>query len=282
MNTTNDIGLQDILNGVRAGLEREGFMTTGAPVPPVAPTTPVVPPVAPPVTPSAFQEQLNATQAEHIGKMMDPAAGAANMQQKRGRAAAKSGMKVEFARRIARTLAQNGPITVDDVTAELIKQHHDTTARVDPAKRRFWKGSIFTTGEWVCVGEAPSRIRTNNARPVKAWALKSWLQQHSLNGSHHYVSAFNTLRICEEFQRQNKGVLLPHCNWYIGAAKLSDETATAIKAGKMTLYGAPVTLIPNAVGALLQLPVPYVGGQPQSPTPDVRPTTLEPDGATNG
>jgi hypothetical protein len=144
--------------------------------------------------------------------------------------------------------------------------------------RRMWKGGIFGISEWVCVGNRPSRITANHARPITLWALKTWLAKNSLNGSNLVGSAFSTIKTMHDFQRANPGVTMDMCNWYVGTGKLGAETDGQIKAEKQTLYGAPVVLVPNAVGAILMLAKKLQPGQPVPPTEPVQqPTSLATD-----
>lgn len=161
---------------------------------------------------------------------------------------------IAVARRKARELAQHGPISVDDVTEALIASDLDTTLPTKNNKPRKWKGSIFRTGEWLCIGETQSRYVSNHSRPVKMWVLKSWLQSNSLNGTEWPISSFRLLKIYGDFQRAHPEVELERCNWIIGTSELSEESRYNIKNGGNMLYGIPVTFVAGAVGAMLQPP----------------------------
>jgi hypothetical protein len=155
---------------------------------------------------------------------------------------------VAMARRIAREKAQLGPVTIDDVAQELEKSNV-----YKPSKRRLWHGGVFTTSEWICIGDMQSRVVTNNARVVKVWALKSWLDSHPLDGTEWDVSSFRLAGIFRRFESKHPGVALERCNWCIGTDMLSDESKQNIIAGKHTLYGIPVTLV-EGIGAVLMPP----------------------------
>lgn len=162
---------------------------------------------------------------------------------------------VQIARRIARTLAQNGPVTIDDVTREMARHYNVAPA---PGKRiNQWKGSVFTSGEWRQIGKIPSTIKTAHARPVGLWAMESWLNNNSLDGKSTAVSAFSLSRIYARFLKQNKGVDMAACEWAIGQTQLCPEILESItRPGNNSLYGAKVRLIPGAVGAILYAKTP--------------------------
>lgn len=153
------------------------------------------------------------------------------------------------ARRKAMELGQLGPVCVDDVTDELRKVGLDLPG----GARRMWHGTIFSTSEWICIGNMKSRIPDNNARDVKMWALKSWLDSHSLNGTDWNISAFRIAKIYADFKRKFPNVADERCNWLIGLSTLSDETATNIRNADNFMLGIPVTFV-NGVGAILQVP----------------------------
>jgi hypothetical protein len=102
----------------------------------------------------------------------------------------------------------------------------------------------------------PSSFAENNARPVKQWALKTWLEAHSLDGQAVKASNFNLIGIWSRFLKVNPAVQAANCNLYIGERSLADGIkSTIVKDGNM-LYGVPVTFVPGAVGAMLIPPGP--------------------------
>lgn len=194
-------------------------------------------------------------------KVMQKDAGLTAKQVGIAKAVANKNPQVEAARRIARTLAANGPISIDDVTNELIKQGYET-AYVKPGDRpHVWKGSIFRTSEWVCVGEENARLARSHARPNKMWALKSWLQTHSMNGRKMRVSRFDIEGIRRDFEKYNPGLAKDHCQWFIGESALADDVKLDIVQAKNTYGGVPVTFVDNAVGALVQFAPPLIKNQ---------------------
>ena len=237
METIDKTKLQELLGNIQAGLAKSGVLQT--------------------VTASSgFDAQVQQLRDNAIAAKIDPAKGQGQKQLGMQRASAKKAATVAMAQRIARDLAANGPITVDTVTAKLRSDGYESNADVDPEKRRYWKGGMFTTGEWVCVGELPSTIAANHARPVKLWALKSWLASHGLNGERMKGSSFDLVGIMNQFIRANPGVQLKDCNWYIGDKRLSENMANSIRVAGNTLYEAPVTFV-EGVGAILMPPKNY-------------------------
>ena len=245
--------VSSLLQEIQAGLQKQGFIQSELPTHQLS-----------------FNAQVNAMRDARLAEKHDPVAGGAAKQVGIAYASAKNANLMEVARRIARELGANGPITSDDVTDRLRKDGHESAADVDPSNRRLWKGGLFTISEWVCVGSRPSRITANHARPIKLWALKTWLVKNSLNGSNLVGSAFSTIKTMHDFQRANPGVTMDMCNWYVGTGKLGTETDGQIKAEKQTLYGAPVMLVPNAVGAILMLANKLQPGQPVPMTEPVQ------------
>lgn len=168
---------------------------------------------------------------------------------------------VLMAQRVAMELGANGAVTIDDVVEALNKKGLD-----HPGKRkRMWHGKVFLTSKWICVGTMPSRFAANNARDVKVWVLKTWLDANGLNGTDYKISAFRTGRIYDDFKRANPGIIEERCNWIIGTERLGDEVAQNIKMGGNFLYGIPVTFVPGSVGAMLQPYRDYVRPIPAQP-----------------
>ena len=201
-----------------------------------------------------LNDQVQELRGAAIKKEMDPAKSKGQGQFKRDLAGDKQSGLVLEARRIAKTLAVNGPITIDDVTEEMAK-----TRNVLPKKgqrKHQWKGSVFTKSEWRLIGERPSRQVSAHSRPVGLWALKSWLKTNSLNGTNTVVSAFTLTRVFSDFKRINPGVALERANWFIGEEQLDAAIRTEIVAGKNFLYEVPVTFVPSSVGALMLPPDP--------------------------
>ena len=126
----------------------------------------------------------------------------------------------------------------------------ESTAAVDPRARRLWKGGVFATSDWVCVGESPSRVVSNHGRPVRLWAHKSWLAKNSVQGDTNVLSAFSVSKIAATFIHYNPSVPMSQCNWHLGTRSLSASVRALLGKDNM-LYGAPVTLIPNGIGAVL-------------------------------
>ena len=188
-------------------------------------------------------------QTDKVAACMDPAQGIALKQLGKDNAANKNGAFVQIARKIARDLAVNGPITIDDVTEDMGVKY--PVLPVTNGKTNNWKGSVFDGSEWTKIGTTPSRIVTAHGRQITLWALKSWIQNNNLNGRGGVKSAFDTARIWRDFRASNPGADIKRVYWVIGGMSLSDDIANAIRVTGNTLYGVKVILDPAAVGAIL-------------------------------
>jgi hypothetical protein len=201
----------------------------------------------------SLDAQVQTMRAKTTAKEMDAAAGKADGQLKRDIAGDNKNMLVQEARRIARTLAVNGPITIDDVTTEMSKRFN--VLPVSGESKNAWKGSVFAASEWVYIGNMPSRQKSAHARPVGMWALKSWLKDNTLNGKDTLVSSFVLARLYRDFSKRHPGVKLADCNCFIGEDQLAGEIRSSIISSGNKLYETPVTFIPGSVGAIMVAPV---------------------------
>ena len=201
---------------------------------------------------STLQIQIDAQQAGLAANAMDGRKGKRMKQKGMVAATISKNPEVEAARRIARTLAANGPISIDDVTEELIKSGREKSIHAAADKARVWKGSIFRTSEWVKVHEEHARLSRSHARPVAMWALKSWIEKNSLNGTQMHQGKFDLDGLRRDFERANPKAAKEHCHWFVGTSRLADSVITDIRAAGNEYQGVPVTFVPNAVGALIQ------------------------------
>lgn len=199
-----------------------------------------------------FAQQAEALADDKIERRQDPAKGLARKQLKMDSAANRHGAWVQIARRIGRDLAKNGPISVDDITEAMNRQYKVAPGEGDKAHN--WKGSIFTTSEWVAVGQIASRLPEAHARTVTLWALKTWLEANTLNGRGDAASAFNMYKIYNDFRRAHPGMAMERCNWYVGEERLATDIRDTIVNGGHKLYNIPVAFMPGAVGAALLAP----------------------------
>ena len=87
---------------------------------------------------------------------------------------------------------------------------------------------------------------------MKLWALKTWLNQNTLNGS--ASSAYNLAKIFSDFKRAHPGMKLDHCNWYLGDEQMSTDVRNSIVSAGMKLYEIPVAFMAGGVGAVLLAP----------------------------
>lgn len=198
---------------------------------------------------SSLERSAQALHEASVDARFDPAKGEALRQRRMANAAEKGGPMVQIARRIARDLAQNGPVTIDDVTRAMQKTYPETKS--GSKKSNNWKGSIFTGAEWRQVGRVKATLTASHRRMVGLWALKAWLDKNSLNGQPSADSAFKLNAIHREALRT--GRFVPELAvWRIGTDQLSTDILREIQRGSNLLYGIKVELIPNAVGAFLQ------------------------------
>ena len=200
---------------------------------------------------STFNEQITAARKARIDAKYDETRGIADMHAGRSKAMQNKSGIIEVARRIARELGQYGAISINEVSRRLQDEGYESSANVDSKKRRLWKGGVFATAEWVCVGEVPSTFVAMHGRPVKLWALKTWLATNAVNGTNMKLSAFDVSRILSEFKRQNPGARPSDCTWIIGRDRLSKDIKMMIDAEGGGLYGIVVTLLNDTVGAVL-------------------------------
>lgn len=118
-------------------------------------------------------------------------------------AAGKVPQLVQAAQSVARKLGQYGAVTIDDVVHEMKRLGYDES-KIGPGCKdapKNWKGSVFSSGEWVCTGSISSREKTAHGRLVRQWCLKSWLGAHPVNGSDSPASAFSIFKILQEARR---------------------------------------------------------------------------------
>lgn len=153
---------------------------------------------------------------------------------------------VQAARRIAREMASNGPITIEDVCDRMAKENYPVWAGSKDHPQN-WKGSVFNTPEFVCVGDMPSRKATNNGRHVRQWALRDWLRKNSMNGTDGPKSAFDFARIYNDYVHGHM-IQPEEMVWLVGTDLLQENFAVTVARGK--LFGIEVKAFPG-VGALL-------------------------------
>lgn len=160
---------------------------------------------------------------------------------------------VQEARRVAREMMANGPVTIEDVCDRMAAEGRPVWAGSKDAPKN-WKGSVFNDPCFVCVGSIPSRKESNHGRHVRQWALKSWLREHPMNGESSSVSAFSFIRIYNQVMHDHAGIDPGHMLWVIGRDALPEGMVMNMLSadGKsQTLYGIRVCLV-DGVGAVLQ------------------------------
>ena len=202
---------------------------------------------------STLNAQVQSMRKEQVSKTMDSLKAMAEKQHKIDIAGDNKSMLVQAARKVARELGVKGPISIDDVTLEMSKSYNVLPIK---GKRHNWKGSVFTSTEWVFIGSIASRQVSAHCRPVGMWALKAWLQDNTLNGKETHVSSFVVSRLYSDFKRINPRLELKNCNCYIGDERVAAEIRDNIKKSGNRLYEIPVSWIPGAVGALIMPPEP--------------------------
>ena len=198
-----------------------------------------------------LEKQLAEQRAAAATKVMSKKSGSTGKQMGIAKATRKKDTTVEIARRIARSLAKDGPITIDDITEELIKKGIEKANRGPKDSASMWKGGIFRGKEWVQIGTTPSRLDRSHVRPVGLWALKSWLDAHSVNGRDIRASRFDLDGLRRDFVRQNPDIPKSDCRWFIGTSKLADDVQSDIENADDSYDGVKVVFVPDAVGALI-------------------------------
>ena len=153
------------------------------------------------------------------------------------------------ARRIAKTLAADGPVSIDDVVLKMKDMNYHI-----PKNSGNWRGSVFATSEWVCVDHVPSSIPSNHARTIKLWALKSWLDTNGRNGGRN--TAFDISKLVREVARANPGCDKDDYVIVIGRERLDPMVETMVlrkPAGDTVnrMLGYRVVVADKSVGALM-------------------------------
>ena len=189
---------------------------------------------------------------EKAARRMNPEKGVARKQLKKDNAVADHGELLVVAQRVAAELAVNGPITIDDVTEQMRSQYKVAPSENEEAQN--WKGSVFGGAQWIKVGQMPSRLPEAHGRMVSLWALKSWLEENTMNGRSGVKSAFDLSRILSDFRRAHPGQDLKRCNFLIGDQRLSRDCRESIVAAQNKLYEIPVIFVAGGVGAMIMLP----------------------------
>lgn len=163
------------------------------------------------------------------------------------RAASKKAELVQIARRIAREMAVNGPVTIEDVCDRMAEQNYPVWSGSKESPQN-WKGSVFATPEFVCIGSLPSRKEVSHGRHVRLWALESWLRDHPMNGNRGTVSAFSCIEIYNEYMHAHPGAHAQDLLWKIGEERLNEILRSAVSKG--VLFGINVKVV-NGIGAVL-------------------------------
>lgn len=106
---------------------------------------------------------------------------------------------LQAAQTVARSLAVNGVVTIDDVVREMRRQgFKEDDIKAGDAKAKNWKGSVFSDADWVCVGTIASREASAHGRHVRQWATRGWLRNHPVNGTNSDASCFHLFGIYNE------------------------------------------------------------------------------------
>ena len=200
---------------------------------------------------SKFNTQVAEVRKEKIDKAMDADAGKVLREMKKDVSAEHSSDMVQIARRIARELAVNGPITIDDVTRRMAESHPVLSGRGRKAQN--WKGSVFKTSEWEYIGTTPAQQKSSHARQVKLWATKSWLHDNTLNGENYKVSSFVLSRLYRDFSKDVHKDVRSTCVCLLGQRGLSKSIEQTVKTCGGRVYDVPAVMVPNATGALFML-----------------------------
>ena len=128
-------------------------------------------------------------------------AGMAEGEKGKDKAATNNANILAAAQAVARKLAVNGPVTIDDVIHEMRRlgyRESDIAPGKDAKGAKNWKGSVFADADWVCVGQIVSREKSAHGRNVRQWATKGWLKLHPVNGSMNEAASFHLYKIYQE------------------------------------------------------------------------------------
>lgn len=150
----------------------------------------------------AFNNWYDAEAAKKAAAIKDAQdAGVAEGEKGKDKAATNNANILAAAQAVARKLAVNGPVTIDDVIHEMRRlgyKESDIAPGKDARAAKNWKGSVFADADWVCVGSITSREKSAHGRNVRQWATKGWLRLHPVNGSQNEAAAFHLYRIYQE------------------------------------------------------------------------------------
>lgn len=106
---------------------------------------------------------------------------------------------LQAAQAIARKLAVNGAVTIDDVVHEMRRLgYRESDIEAGDKKAKNWKGSVFADADWVCIGSIASREKSAHGRHVRQWVTRGWLNLHPVNGSENTEAAFHLFKLYNE------------------------------------------------------------------------------------
>lgn len=105
---------------------------------------------------------------------------------------------LQAAQAVARELGRDGAVTIDDVVRRMEQLGYANLRGESGTKAKNWKGAVFDSSEWVCVGSIASRDKTAKGRHVRQWATKGWLKLHPVNGTGSDASAFSLYKVYQE------------------------------------------------------------------------------------
>ena len=149
-----------------------------------------------------FNQWYDAEAAKKAAAIKDAQdAGTAEGEKGKDRAATNNANILAAAQAVARKLAVNGPVTIDDVIHEMRRlgyKESDIAPGKDAKAAKNWKGSVFADADWVCVGSIVSREKSAHGRQVRQWATKGWLKLHPVNGTQNEAAAFHVYKIYQE------------------------------------------------------------------------------------
>ena len=200
----------------------------------------------------SLNEEATAFRQREAQKVNNPVQGAVQKQLKVDMVGDKYSSLLMTAKRIARELGANGPITIDDVTYKMAETYNVMPEKLAKGKEQRWKGGVFGKSEWVAVSNRPSTIRSSHGRIITMWALKTWLQNNTMNGKSSTQSSFVLSKLFSDFKRVKPDTAPDRCTWEIGELSLNNDVRKSIADAQGSLYGIRVVYMPGAVGALLK------------------------------
>jgi hypothetical protein len=208
---------------------------------------------------NAVQTDLN----EIVAKKYSPANAKGRKEMQKAMGTIGKDQHLELARKVARELAKEGLVNIDEVNAEMERRRLQDPNAARSSAAKAWKGSVFSGSEWVPQGFVPSTNPSNHGRPIQAWALRTWLDGcDGVHGTSLTTSAYDLRILYNDFRKRYPKLKLENCYWYIGAAgihksfrgNILNEDGTPKE--HAAIFGIPVRVVQHSVGCMICPPDP--------------------------